>query len=114
MQMASSKGTDTIHMVLSDNRPLMFFRALVSLCRCMAKTGTLLWTRALTQPKDHVGEVLHFDDGSAGRVYRETVLRDAPSGMPVVLVVGLRLRWIRGCGHRLFRAESVLNTPLFV
>jgi hypothetical protein len=74
----------------------------------------LLSTRAITQPKDHIGDVLHFADGSTGRVYRETVVPDAPSGAPALLVVGFRLRWVRGWGHRLFRAESVLNTPLFV
>ena len=33
---------------------------------------------------------------------------------PPVLVVAFRLRWVRGRGHALFRAESLLNTPLFV
>jgi hypothetical protein len=28
--------------------------------------------------------------------------------------VAFKLRWIRGWGHALFRAESLLNTPLFV
>jgi hypothetical protein len=114
MQTASSDRTGNLVGVVSDDRPLSFLRAMVSLCRCLAKSGGLLWRRALRQPDDHVGEVLHFADGSAGRVYRETVLRDAPTESSVVLVVGFRLRWIRGWGHSLFRAESVLNTPLFV
>jgi hypothetical protein len=100
--------------VVADNPPSTFLRAIVALCGCGARTGVLLWRRAITLPKDHVGDVLHFADGSAGRVYRETVVRDAPSGAPVLLVVGFRLRWIRGWGHDLFRAESLLNTPLFV
>ena len=29
-------------------------------------------------------------------------------------MVRFRLRWVRGRGHALFRAESLLNTPLFV
>ena len=33
---------------------------------------------------------------------------------PAVLVVAFRLRWVRGIGHRMFRLESLLNTPLFV
>jgi hypothetical protein len=31
-----------------------------------------------------------------------------------VLVVSFRLRLLQGRGHALFRAESLLNTPLFV
>jgi hypothetical protein len=31
-----------------------------------------------------------------------------------VLVVAFRLRVVRGWGHAVFRAESLLNTPLFV
>lgn len=30
-----------------------------------------------------------------------------------MLIVAFRLRWVRGWGHALFRAESLLNTPLF-
>jgi hypothetical protein len=28
--------------------------------------------------------------------------------------VAFKLRWVHGWGHPLFRAESLLNTPLFV
>jgi hypothetical protein len=38
--------------------------------------------------------------------------RDA--GDPCFLAVSFRLRVIRGKGHAWFRAESILNTPLFV
>ena len=59
--------------------------------------------------------MLRFGDGSAGRSpYRETQVKDAAVDSPVVLVVGFRLRWVRGWGHALFRMESLLNTPLFV
>ena len=50
----------------------------------------------------------------AGRVYRETIVESAAVDAPVVLVVAFRLRWVRGLGHAIFRAESLLNTPLFV
>ena len=33
---------------------------------------------------------------------------------PCFLVVSFRLRGVRGRGHRWFRTESILNTPLFV
>jgi hypothetical protein len=113
MQAGSSDWTEPIDMVVADRPRLTFLNALGSLCRCVLKTAVLLSGRAISQPKDHLGEALHFADGSAGRVYRETVLRDGRSGAPVVLVVGFRLRWVRGWGHALFRAESLLNTPLF-
>jgi hypothetical protein len=70
--------------------------------------------RDVTQPADRVGDVLHFGDGSRGCVYRETTVRNTVADEPVVLVVAFRLRWVRGCGHALFRAESLLNIPLFI
>ena len=55
-----------------------------------------------------------FADGTSAVIYRETVAdRDEPAE-PVILVVTFRLRGVRGRGHALFRAESLLNTPLFV
>ena len=54
-----------------------------------------------------------FADGTHARVYRETLIRHAPSDDPVVLVVTFRLRHIHGRGHSLFRFESELNTVLF-
>ena len=47
-------------------------------------------------------------------MYRETIVSSARSDAPVVLVVAFKLRRVRGWGHVLFRAESLLNTPLFV
>jgi len=76
----------------------------------------LLAHRAVHLPKRNVGRRLSFADGSTAVVYRETTTdRDAASD-PCVLVVSFRLRWVRGWGwgHRLFRWESMLNTPLFV
>ncbi|HEY2296745.1 MAG TPA: hypothetical protein VGH43_03365 [Jatrophihabitans sp.] len=56
---------------------------------------------------------LRFADGTSARVYRETVIaRPAPVD-PCVLMVEFRLRGVRGWGHALFRAESLLNTILF-
>jgi hypothetical protein len=45
---------------------------------------------------------------------RQTVVLNAAVDAPAVLVVGFRLRWVRGWAHTVFRAESLLNTPLFV
>lgn len=55
-----------------------------------------------------------FADGSTGVVYRETVVDLESASDPAVLVVAFTLRGIHGrLGHALFRAESLLNTPLF-
>lgn len=104
----------TIGAVVTDRPPLSLRRAIRSLCTCVFTTGVLLSRRAISQPNDHLGEVLRFGDGSGGRIYRETAVQNAPTDAPVVLVVAFQLRWVRGWGHAAFRAESLLNTPLFV
>jgi hypothetical protein len=66
-------------------------------------------------PKDRVGMRLRFADGTAAKVYRETVVDRSRTVDPAVLIVGFRLRVVRGSvSHALFRLESLLNTPLFV
>ncbi len=64
--------------------------------------------------RTHVGMRLRFADGTSARVYRETVVDRDATRDPCVLVVGFRLRAVRGRGHAVFRWESLLNTPLFV
>jgi hypothetical protein len=78
-------------------------------------TARLVIAGRLIQPGRHVGLRVDFADGTRGRVYRETLLRDGPSTRPSLLVVQFRLR---GLGrsrllHALFRLESMANTPLF-
>jgi hypothetical protein len=73
----------------------------------MLARGGLRW------PRDNVGLLLQFADGTSARVYRETVARKAARD-PCFLAVSFRLRLVRGRGHAWFRAESILNTPLFV
>jgi hypothetical protein len=73
----------------------------------MLARGELRW------PRENVGRVVWFADGGSARVYRETVVPVAPRD-PCFLAVSFRLRLIRGRGHAWFRAESILNTPLFV
>jgi hypothetical protein len=77
-------------------------------------TALLLARRAIHQPRDNVGRRMRFADGTTATVYRETIVDRPPTTDPAVLVVEFRLRGVRGPLHRLFRAESVLNTPLFV
>jgi hypothetical protein len=73
----------------------------------------MLWHADLRLPRENVGRVLRFTDGTSATVYRETTTRRVPAN-PCFLAVRFRLRGVRGRGHLLFRAESLLNTPLFV
>jgi hypothetical protein len=82
--------------------------------RCVGRFISLLVGRQLRQPTDWVGKTLRFADNTSGRVYRETVVAGYEPADPCVLVVAFRLRLVRSWGHPLFRAESLLNTPLFV
>lgn len=84
-----------------------------AVARSMVATLEMTLRRRVHQPRPMVGRVLHFADGTAARVYRVTVADVAAVNAPCVLVVGFRLRRVRGIGHALFRAESLLNTPLF-
>jgi len=97
-----------------DREPLPFLVAMRDVARCVASTTRLLAKREVRQPTNHVGDVVYFADGSSARVYRETVVRRRQVVEPSGLVVEFRLRRVRGWGHTLFRAESELNTPLFV
>lgn len=99
----------------SDRHPLPVGQAIAAVARCVITTMGLLVARRIRQPRDHIGDVLHFADGTSARVYRETVVAGVEVAQPAALVVEFRLRWVRGSiAHALFRAESLLNTPLFV
>jgi hypothetical protein len=104
----------SVRRVESDRPPLPANAATKAVLRCAAATLGLLRRHEIRQPRDHLGDVLSFADGSSARVYRETVVPRAKVAQPCALVVEFRLRWIRGRGHTVFRAESILNTPLFV
>ncbi|HLY81878.1 MAG TPA: hypothetical protein VKQ71_02775 [Acidimicrobiales bacterium] len=94
--------------------PLKIRRAAAAVLRSVWTTGLLLAQRRIHQPREHLGETLHFADGTSAPVYRETMVQRHRTESPVVLVVEFRLRWVHGRRHALFRAESLLNTPLFV
>jgi hypothetical protein len=95
--------------------PLAPRSAVRALINCVLTTAALLVRTRVHQPRDHLGQRLHFADGTAATVYRETVVTRPPTADPAVLVVCFRLRGVRsGPAHALFRLESVLNTPLFV
>lgn len=82
--------------------------------RCIGTCVRLLARKRIHMPGEHLDMRLHFADGTTGRVYRETTVDRDPPADPCMLVVEFRLRGVRGFGHALFRAESLLNTPLFV
>jgi hypothetical protein len=94
--------------------PLPIWAAAKAVAGCAVNTAVLTAQRRLHLSKDHVGDVLQFADGTTSWVYRETVVDRPPTADPAALVVGFRLRVVRGRGHALFRPLSLLNTPLFV
>jgi hypothetical protein len=98
--------------VIAEEPPLAYRAAVWALIGCAATTARLLWRRRIHLPAGHVGMRLRFADGTSARVYRETVVERGATADPCVLVVGFRLRAVRGWGHAAFRAESLLNTPL--
>jgi hypothetical protein len=98
---------------ITEQPPLGCWVSLKALAACAARTGRLLWRRQIHLPAGHVGMRLRFADGTSARVYRETVIERGPTKDPCVLVVGFKLRAVRGRGHAAFRWESLLNTPLF-
>lgn len=100
---------------LPEQAPLSAAEAARAVARCAARTLVLLIQGRICQPSANLGMQLSFADGTATRVYRETVVKRPPPAEPAVLVVRFTLRGVRGAvAHRLFRLESELNTPLFV
>ena len=99
---------------VSPQSPLPPGKAWIAVARCVVTTAGLLARGRIHMPRTHVDDQLHFADGTSARVYRETVVDRPPPTEPAVLLVAFRLRGVRGRGHRLFRLESLLNTPLFV
>lgn len=97
---------------VNEQTPVPRPKAAWAILACVVSTARLLCTRRLHLDKEHVGERIHFADGTAARVFRETTADCRPSA-PCALVVVFRLRWVRGWGHPMFRCESLLNTPLF-
>ncbi|MHC1557842.1 hypothetical protein ACR9E3_02740 [Actinomycetospora sp. C-140] len=93
--------------------PLPRRRAALAVARCVVVSLVLLARRRLRCPRSRVGTRIHFADGTSASIYRETVVDRAAAARPCALAVCFRLRGVRGRGHALFRAESLLNTPLF-
>jgi len=99
---------------MNEQAPLPYGVAARAVLRCAVSSVALLARRRIHLPSQHVGMRIRFADGTSARVYRETVVDGGAPANPCVLVVGFRLRAVRGWGHALFRWESLLNTPLFV
>jgi hypothetical protein len=65
---------------MAEQAPLPLLTAWPSVGRCVLASVRLLAAGRIRQPRTHVGQWLRFADGSAARVYRETVIdRRAPS-----------------------------------
>ena len=81
--------------------------------RCVATSAVLLVRRKVHFPRSQVGRRIGFADRTGAQVYRDTAVARAVAD-PCFLAVTFRLRAVHGRGHAWFRAESWLNTPLFV
>ena len=99
---------------LIEKPPVAAWPAAKALANCALTTGRLLAKRRLHLPRAKVDRRIRFADGTTSSVYRETVVDRGPTRDPAVLVVCFKLVLVRGRGHALVRAESILNTPLFV
>lgn len=94
-------------------RPLPRRTAWAAVGRCVGASVGMLVRRQVRFPRAEVGTRIVFADRTTSRVYRDTrVARRTVD--PCFLAVSFRLRSVRGRGHAWFRAESWLNTPLFV
>jgi hypothetical protein len=93
--------------------PLPRGRAAAAVARFFLVSLAMLLRREVALPRGNLGRELRFEDGTAARVYRESSTRREATE-PCFLAVTFRLRRVRGRGHRWFRRESLLNTPLFV
>jgi len=98
---------------MTAHRPASRRTAWAAVGRCFASSLQMLWRGDVRSPRRNVGRVLRFTDGTSAKVYRETIGSRTPTD-PCFLAVRFRLRGVHGWGHVLFRAESLLNTPLFV
>jgi len=99
---------------ISEQRPLPRPVAWRAVFGCVVTCVALLARRRTHLPRGNVGTRLWFADGTSAEVYRETVVDCCGVAEPCGLVVTFRLRHVHGVGHKLFRAESLLNTVLFV
>ncbi|MEU2912729.1 hypothetical protein ACWCQ0_15200 [Streptomyces massasporeus] len=99
---------------MSEPEPLALAEAWRAVAACVLSCCALLACRRIQLPRERVGSRISFADGTSARVYRETRLGSGLARNPCTLVVTFRLRLVHGPGHALFRAESLLNTPLFV
>ncbi|MFB8248951.1 hypothetical protein ACFC5X_28410 [Streptomyces sp. NPDC055952] len=99
---------------MREQKPLAPVEAWRAVAACFLVCWVLLARGLVHVPGERVGWTVRFSDGSSARVYRETRLGTGLAADPCTLVVVFRLRLIRGRGHAFFRAESWLNTPLFV
>lgn len=97
----------------TQHSPLPPSSAWRGVARCFVTSLGMLSRREVRFPRSEIGRRITFADGSSGQVYRETTV-DRTAAEPCFLAVTFRLRAVRGRGHAWFRAESWLNTPLFV
>lgn len=110
-----NREATTVQVVGEGARPPSPVNAMLAEIRCILQTLVLVATGKIGMPREEVGRMIVFADGSASRIYRETTLRTEGSSDAVLLVVRFRLKLIgrNRLAHALFRFESLFNTVLF-
>ena len=89
--------------------------AAVDYARCARAWFGMARGGRLSRPRQNLGAVLRFADGTTSRVFRETRTVGVPTEDPVVLVIGFRLAPLDDVGlmHGAFLRECLIHTPLF-
>lgn len=103
-----------ISTIVKEEGPLSQTVAWGGVLKCVVNSAVLGARGRVHLRREQVGKRICFADGTSARVYRETVVDGGQMREPCVLLVGFRLRVVRGWGHAVFRWESLLNTPIFV
>ncbi len=82
---------------------------------CAREWVRMATRHCLARPADRLGMTLSFRDGTTSRVIRETVVVDAASAEPALLVIAFRLAFLDDVDllHDGFRHECLIHTPLF-
>ena len=87
--------------------PLPIWVAARAVAKCAANTAVLTAQRRLHLSNDHVGEMVHFADGTTPWVYRETVVDRPPTADP-----GSAGSWLSAtCGARTRPCPPLVSVP---
>lgn len=75
----------------------------------------LMWRRSLNHRRDRLGHTYSIENSGSFEIFRETVSDAGEDTVPVVLVVGFRLRFLHSfrAAHWLFQRLCLMTTPFW-